>query len=66
MKRIVFLLRCFESQIKKLFFKEKNHEKNKACDELRKMNEDLLLREDLQHMEEYTDFYKMTTRWQTI
>lgn len=66
MKRIVFLLRCFESQIKKLFFKGKNHEKNKACDELRKMNEDLLPREDLQHMEEYTDFYKMTTRWQTI
>lgn len=66
MKRTLIFMRCLESKIKKKFFKMGKDDKSQSCEELKKMNAEWLSIDDKKRAEEYTDMYRLTTRWQTL
>lgn len=52
--------------IKKNFFKSQNSDINHACENLKKMTDEVTSIEELKHTEEYALKYNTTTRWQTL
>ena len=66
MKKLSTFINCMGEQIKKYFFKTQNNDINHACEELKKMADEVTSIEELKQTEEYALKYNTTTRWQTL
>lgn len=66
MKKTVVLFRCLQSVIRKKFFKGLRYDKSHECVVLKEMIAETASKEEIEHQEEYTYSYGMTTRWQTL
>ena len=62
MKTIVMFLNCVKGKIKNKFFKSDNPEEIQACEQWKKITDELKAGVDENGVEEYL----VTTRWQTV
>lgn len=66
MKKIVLFFNCIFAKIKKKFFKGRKNDISQACVLLQNMDEGNNATDEEKKRDEYTQNYKLTTRWQTI
>ena len=66
MKKLIKIIQCGITQIKKKIFNSKKTDISHECKELIKINENDNSDEELVNSEEYLENYNVTTRWQTI
>lgn len=66
MNRVTTILNCVTNKIKKKFFKLEKSDISHACEELKKMTDEIGSIEELKLTEEYALKYNTTTRWQTL
>ena len=66
MKKIVFIINCLTSSIKKKFFKSEKDDISHDCQKAMENLEDIKTIEDFKLIDDYAVRYCATTRWQTL